>query len=53
MGQVLRYDQETWSTMRMVQEAKKWCDERGREASSKEHQIVLKNLIHSADTEVA
>lgn len=53
MGQVLRYDQETWSTMRMVQEAKKWCDDNNRPGSAEEHKTVLKSLIHSADEEVA
>lgn len=53
MGQVLKYDQATWSTMRMVQEAKKWCEERSRTASAEEHKTVLKNLIASGNSEVA
>jgi len=39
--------------MRMVQEAKKWCDDNNRPGSAEEHKTVLKSLIHSADEEVA
>lgn len=45
MGDVLTFDQAHWSTMRMVQEAAKWCKDRNREDSFKEHRDVLKTLI--------
>lgn len=51
MGQVLQFDQATWSTMRMVQDATKWCSERNNDGSRSgaidEHQRVLKSLIQS------
>lgn len=51
MGQVYSYDQAHWSTMRMIQEAKKWCEERNsdgsRTGSIKEHEAVLKSLIRA------
>lgn len=49
MGTVLTYDQATWSTMRMVQDAEKWCRERAREGSATEHRQVLKALILSGE----
>lgn len=57
MGQVYSYDQAHWSTMRMVQEAKKWCEERNsdgsRTGSIKEHDAVLKSLIHAHSEKAA
>lgn len=57
MGQVYSYDQAHWSTMRMVQEAKKWCEERNsdgsRTGSIKEHDAVLKSLIRAHSEEAA
>lgn len=56
MGQVLSFDQAHWSTMRMVQDAKKWCEDRNKDGSRTgsitEHQQVLKSLIRSV-TEAA
>jgi hypothetical protein len=52
MGKVYSFDQAHWSTMRMVQEARKWCEERNqdgsRSGSIREHTAVLKSLIAAA-----
>lgn len=57
MGTVLRIDQSTWSTMRMVQDAKKWCEERNgdnsRRGAIKTHEAVLKTFIEGIYGEAA
>ena len=57
MGTVLRIDQATWSTMRMVQDAVKWSEEHNadgsRRASVKAHKAVLKTFIESIRGEAA
>lgn len=57
MGTVLKIDQATWSTMRMSQDAKKWCEERNQDGSRKgaiEHwDAVLKTFIEGVRGEAA
>lgn len=57
MGTVLSFDQAHWSTMRMVQDAKKWCevrnDDGSRSGSIREHDAVLKTLIRAITEEAA
>lgn len=45
MGEVYSYDQAHWSTMRMLKESVKWCAERSRHESEKEHKDTLRSLI--------
>lgn len=57
MGHVYQIDQATWSTMRMVQDAKAWCEERNsdgsRRAAIKTHEAVLKTFIEGIRSEAA
>lgn len=57
MGTVLRIDQPTWSTMRMVQDAVKWSEERNgdgsRRGSIQAHKAVLKTFIEGIQGEAA
>lgn len=52
MGEVYTFDQAHWSTMRMVQDARRWCQERNQDGSRtgsiQEHTNVLKSLIAAA-----
>lgn len=57
MGTVYQIDQATWSTMRMVQDAKKWCEERNddgsRRGAIRTHKAVLKTFIEGIHGEAA
>lgn len=57
MGTVYQIDQATWSTMRMVKDAQKWCEERNgdgsRRAAIKTHRAVLKTFIEGIRGEAA
>lgn len=49
MGTVYQIDQATWSTMRMVQDARKWCEERNGDNSRRgaitTHKATLETFI--------
>lgn len=57
MGTVYQIDQATWSTMRMVKDAKKWCEERNgdgsRRGAIRTHDAVLKTFIEGIHGEAA
>lgn len=57
MGNVYQIDQATWSTMRMVQDAKKWCEERNGDGSRigaiQVHAATLKTFIEGVRNEAA
>lgn len=57
MGTVLKIDQATWSTMRMVQDAIKWSEERNTDNSRRgaidSHTAVLKTFIEGVRGEAA
>lgn len=57
MGKVYRIDQATWSTMRMVQDAKTWCEERNGDGSRlgaiQVHKATLNTFIEGVRREAA
>lgn len=57
MGTVYQIDQATWSTMRMVQDAIKWSEERNddnsRRSAIQSHKAVMKTFIEGIRGEAA
>lgn len=57
MGTVYQIDQATWSTMRMLQDARDWCKERNGDASRrvavKGYQATLDGFIDRIHGEAA